>query len=111
MNLIEKINWYLTNFLEDNFNNYTNDDWIKLESSLIEMINSTNDTKMLQQCLTNDINYIIPYDVRLTLHKKLTELEPSNIKAVKDYAFYLRAFGDPPDEITAMEMLKRIKNK
>lgn len=75
------------------------------------MINSTNDAKMLQRCLTNDINYIIPYDVRLTLHKKLTELEPNNQKAVKDYAFYLQAFGDPPDEIKAMEMLKRIEDK
>jgi hypothetical protein len=109
MNLINKIKWYLNNSDTEIFNKYTNEDWINLETEIINMIDNCSDGIMLQECLTLDVNYIIPYDVRLSLHKRLTEIEPKNEKAIRDYAFYLRAFGDPPDELKALEMIKRFE--
>lgn len=111
MNLIYKIKWYLDNSDTDLFRNYTDEDWLKLETEMINMIDNCSDGSMLQECLTLDVNYIIPYDVRLSLHKRLTELEANNEKAIRDYAFYLSAFGDEPEEIIAAEMLKRLENK
>lgn len=111
MNLIEKIKWFLNNSDSDLFRKYTDEDWINLETEIIIMIDNCIDGIMLQECLTLDVNYIIPYDVRLSLHKRLTELEPDNEKAIRNYAFYLNAFGDEPEEMKAAEMLKRLDNK
>jgi hypothetical protein len=111
MNLISKIEWLLNNSDTDLFINYTDKDWLNLETEIISMINNCSDGIMLQECLTLDVNYIIPYDIRLSLHKRLTEIQPANEKAIRDYAFYLNAFGDEPEEIKAAEMLKKLENK
>ncbi len=108
MNILDKSKWFITNSENGSFNNLTNEDWDKIESEYIQLVDNTTDGTMIEAGLDLDIHYVIPYPVRLSMHKRLVELEPNNTSAIRKYALYLFAFGDPPDEIVAQEMLKRI---
>lgn len=112
MNIFEKFKWYFENSDNGVFDSYTDQDWNTLESELINMINTCTEGILLQKCLSMDITYLmIPYPVRLALHERLVELQPDNEQAIKDYAFYLDAFGDEPEEIKAAEMLKKLEER
>lgn len=109
MNLFEKISWFIANSENGSFNSLNNEDWLLIESEIKELIKQTKDRNILEMSLDLDIHYVIPFEVRICLHKRLIETDSKNEKAIRDYAFYLKAFGDPPDELTADEMLKIIE--
>lgn len=111
MTLLEKTSWFLKNFDDGSFNNLSDEDWNRIESEFIELVVRCDDGGSIQKALALDVDYEIPFDVRLSLHRKLVELEPDNVRAIRDYAFYLDAFGEPSDELLAQELLKRIEGK
>ena len=111
MTLLEKTSWYLKGSKDGTFSNFSDEDWNRIESEFIELVERCDDGSSIQKALALDVDYEIPYDVRLSLHRKLVELEPDNVRAIHDYAFYLRAFGEPSDELLAQELFKRIEGK
>jgi len=108
MDLFEKISWFITNSEDGSFDNLKNEDWLRIEAEITELISKTLDRNILDMSLNIDIHYVIPYSVRIYLHKRLIEIDPKSEKAIRDYAFYLKAFGDLPEELIADEMIKNL---
>jgi len=111
MNIFEKAEWFVKNFEDGSFNNLTNNNWEVIESEMIDLIIKTTNGSLIEKGLDMDIHFVIPYEVRIAMHKRLVQLEPENKSAMRKYAHYLYAFGDPPDELIALEMLKKIEDK
>lgn len=108
MNIFEKADWFIKNFEDGSFNNLTNNNWEIIESEMKDLIAKTTQGSLIEKGLDKDIHYVIPYEVRIAMHKRLVELEPKNKSAIRKYAHYLYAFGDPPDEKEAIEMMRKI---